>query len=157
MSIFLFISCGNKEKLKDEINKYVDEIKLNNNLSTSITEGKIKYGKDYKETGGFEFYEYYKKDSNHKKLFRLESISSTDILQIENFFYKNNALIYIEFINNYNKDTISENIYLNNNKIFYSNIKDQELNQRLIEKGSQFLDDFLTEIRSLYKSPQTEF
>jgi len=142
--IFLCLSsCAGKTQdinLKI-IDSYVDIIKSRNDFNTSITEGSIYEISNNKIVGGFEFYEYFEEDK--KELFRLEYISNTEKSIIENYFYKNNRLIYIEYIKDYELNNVPKVIYIKNDLVEYTPIQKKDLEKTLIKKGNDYLKSFI--------------
>jgi len=148
--IFLITQgCGTKltSNLKSEITKideYVEKIKTTENLTESITEGTVEYGENFKEIGGFEYYEYYSPENG--KLHRVEYFMNTDENLIENFYYKNDELIFAESVVNFtNGESKKTKIYLKNEKLIYELNSDYVNSKDLIKSGTKYLTEFKTE------------
>jgi len=134
-------------KLKAEIlkiNKYIEKVNNNKDLVESITEGSIKYGKNLKRRGGFEYYEFFAE--NPKELYRIEFHMNTDDYLIENYYYKNNQLVFAEsVIKKENGESIKTKIYLKDSKIIYQVKSDYVDAEKLIENGKKYLTEFKNE------------
>ncbi|WP_298549241.1 hypothetical protein [uncultured Aquimarina sp.] len=141
-TLILFVSCkSNKELVEDikEISYYTGNIRIDQNLSTSIIEGTLNYGDDLKETGGFEYYHHFYPDD--KSLVWLQYSQATNTNLKENFFYKKNELVYAESYNSeYEND--KKIIFLKNGKLIYENKSDFTNSEKLIRKGKQFLTEY---------------
>ena len=126
---------------KENIDQYVKEIKLNDDLIQSISEGEI-YNNKNKIIGGFSYYEYFTSSKN--KLYRLEYSLNTDLSIHEDYFYKNNEVIYVEQHIYYPNKSESDSIilYLKNGEI----LEVKEPNSKMIElinNANKHLKEFL--------------
>ena len=132
----------NIRKKMAEIDEYISSVNKNNSLHQSITEGVIVYGKGIvKKRGGFEYYDYYSK--NPYRLYKVYYAESTSKYIRENYYYKNNTLVYAERIESKNgKDTVVLKIYLNEGKIIYQSDSVNGNAQTLVDKGKYYLKDF---------------
>ena len=142
--LFPFLCSSQKTdviKEKDKIDQYVNDIRLNDDLIQSISEGEI-YNKKNKIIGGFSYYEYFPSSKN--QLYRLEYNLNTDFSIHEDYFYKNNEVIYIEQQIYYPKKNESDSIilYFKNGEI----LEVKEPNSKMIElinNANKYLKEFL--------------
>ena len=146
-SIFRFYGQELTKELELRLNKidsYVKSIRISNKFSESRSEGSIIDENNPDRNEGFSYYEYFLPDK--KELFRVECFSSTNINLTENYFYKKNKLLYaesqIEYLNGEKKFT---KIYLENGKLIYGQKSEFENSKNLMEKGNNYLNEFMKE------------
>ncbi len=130
-------------KEMEEIDNYMSMVNKNNNLHQSIAEGIIIYRKGLiKKRGGFEYYYNYYSE-NPYQLYKVNYAESAKKYIKENYYYKNDNLVYAERIERREgKDTVVQKIYLREGKIIYQSDSTGGYVQTLVDNGKYYLKDF---------------
>tara|TARA_R110002049_G_scaffold37208_1_gene117534 strand:- start:95102 stop:95569 length:468 start_codon:yes stop_codon:yes gene_type:complete len=135
-------SCGTKvkkpiEDVLKEIDSYVSEINRKENISKTSSEGVLTDASGFKDTGKYTLNTYYNKLNN--TLYRIENIEITNKVIAENFYFKENDLV---FVSTHTNKEAPEKLYIYKDKIINKSNMDSEHQKILLNKASLFKKEF---------------
>lgn len=138
-------ACGPKVKksidnIIKETNSYVSEINTNRQLTKISSEGALTDPSGFKDKGHYALNNYYSKSDD--ELYRIENIETTNEVVAENFYFKDDNLVFIstqtnrntpmklyiykgKVINQSGIDLVYQNILLNKVKLLKREFKNR--------------------------------
>lgn len=138
----VFYSCGTKpaksnaDVIKTSEN-YISEVNNSSVLKEEVTEGALTDKDGFKDIGKFRYSIFYNQKT--KQLFRIKNIETTDKTIEENYYFKNNELIYIS---SSSKGKPDHKIYTKGFKVISKiNTTDDEA-KFLLKKAKRFKKQF---------------
>lgn len=136
------IACGSKTvKSSDAVLKdtkaIVEKINSNTQLEASVVEGVLTDASGTKDTGHFKYSVYF--DAQTKILNRIKNVETTQKTVTENFYFKNNKLVFISV--EAEGETKKEAYIVNGNVINETSI-DADYLKILLNKAKMFQKEF---------------
>ena len=136
-------SCGTKVNkpvadIIKETTSYTTKINNNNHLSKITTEGVLTDVSGFKDIGKYTLNTYFDKQNN--QLYRVENRETTDKIRVENFYFKENALVLVS--SQINKES-AKKLYVHNDKVINESNMDADYQKTLLAKAHLFRKEFM--------------
>ena len=140
--IIVLAACGPKvskspESLIKEAEIYSQKIDADKGIKTEMTEGALTDNEGFKDIGKFKYTVFFNNET--KELFKIKNIETTDKTITENYYFKNNKLIYLE---SSSKNSKPKKIYLSKGKVVSAESLSPEEQKLLMAKAKRFQKAF---------------